>query len=54
MLTLFCAVAGQKGSAFPVKIDESESIGDLKDAIKQRIICFDVFYFKINNSRKYS
>jgi Crinkler effector protein N-terminal domain len=33
MLTLYCAVVGQKGSAFPVKIDASESVGVLKDAI---------------------
>jgi Crinkler effector protein N-terminal domain len=34
MLTLFCAVVGQKWSEFAVEIDESECVGVLKDAIK--------------------
>jgi Crinkler effector protein N-terminal domain len=34
MLTLFCAVVGQKGSEFAVEIDESECVGVLKDATK--------------------
>jgi Crinkler effector protein N-terminal domain len=36
MVKLFCALVGEKGNSFPVKIDESESVGDLKDAIKQK------------------
>jgi Crinkler effector protein N-terminal domain len=33
MVTLFCVIVGEKGSAFAVDIDASESVGDLKDAI---------------------
>jgi Crinkler effector protein N-terminal domain len=36
MVTLFCVLVGEKGSAFPVKIDESESVHDLKDAMKRK------------------
>jgi hypothetical protein len=36
LLTLFCLVDGDK-APFPVKIESSESIGDLKDAIKAKI-----------------
>ncbi|EGZ19156.1 hypothetical protein PHYSODRAFT_446796, partial [Phytophthora sojae] len=35
MVKLFCAVVGGKGGAFPVKIDASETVGDLKDAIRE-------------------
>ncbi|KAL3670066.1 hypothetical protein V7S43_004382 [Phytophthora oleae] len=31
---LFCAIAGDSGAAFPVKIDSDEYVGDLKIAIK--------------------
>ena len=31
---LFCAFVGEKGSAFPVTIERSETVGDLKKAIK--------------------
>ncbi|KAI9905848.1 hypothetical protein PsorP6_013532 [Peronosclerospora sorghi] len=34
MVKPFCALVGVKGSAFSVKIDDSESVADLKDAIK--------------------
>ncbi|KAI9906126.1 hypothetical protein PsorP6_014137 [Peronosclerospora sorghi] len=33
MVKLYCAVVGVKGSAFSVKIDASESVGELKEAI---------------------
>ena len=33
-LTLFCALVGVEGDAFSVKIEDSEAVGDLKDAIK--------------------
>jgi Crinkler effector protein N-terminal domain len=36
MVTLVCAFAGEKGRAFSVNIDASESVHDLKDAIKQK------------------
>ena len=36
MLTLVCAVVGEKGSAFAVDIDANESVADLKDAIKRK------------------
>ncbi|EEY59530.1 crinkler (CRN) family protein, putative [Phytophthora infestans T30-4] len=36
MVTLYCAVVGVAGSAFPVDIDESKSVGHLKDAIKEK------------------
>ncbi|KAL8007164.1 hypothetical protein Plhal703r1_c04g0021771 [Plasmopara halstedii] len=35
MVTLFCAVVGENGNAFPVDIDTSQSVGDLKEAIKE-------------------
>ncbi|ETM01265.1 hypothetical protein L917_02124, partial [Phytophthora nicotianae] len=35
MMKLFCALAGVKGNAFSVTIDASESVGDLKKAIKK-------------------
>ena len=34
MVKLFCVLVGAAGSAFPVDIDGSQSVGDLKDAIK--------------------
>ncbi|OWY90453.1 Crinkler (CRN), partial [Phytophthora megakarya] len=34
MVKLFCAIVGVAGSAFPVDIDENETVGDLKNAIK--------------------
>ncbi|KAL4163624.1 hypothetical protein KRP22_012131 [Phytophthora ramorum] len=34
MVTLFCAVVGVAGSAFSVRVDESDSVDDLKDTIK--------------------
>ncbi|CAI5746517.1 unnamed protein product [Peronospora destructor] len=34
MVTLICVIVGVEGSAFPVDIEASESVGDLKDAIK--------------------
>ncbi|KAG2808642.1 hypothetical protein PC129_g16108 [Phytophthora cactorum] len=34
MVQLFCAIVGEAGSALPVKIDQSETVGDLKKAIK--------------------
>ncbi|KAG3078994.1 hypothetical protein PC122_g12392, partial [Phytophthora cactorum] len=36
MVTLFCAIVGEAESAFPVDIDASLSVGDLKDAIKAK------------------
>ncbi len=33
MVKLVCAVVGEKGSAFPVTIDVSELVGDLKKSI---------------------
>ncbi|KAG3123409.1 hypothetical protein PI126_g23723, partial [Phytophthora idaei] len=36
MVTLYCAVVGVAGSAFPVDIDENKSVGHLKDAIKAK------------------
>ncbi|KAG2957489.1 hypothetical protein PC119_g27316 [Phytophthora cactorum] len=36
MITLYCAVVGVAGSAFPVDIDENKSVGHLKDAIKEK------------------
>ena len=33
MVTLFCAVVGEKGSAFSIEIDANDSVGDLMDAI---------------------
>ena len=34
MMRLVCALVGVKGNAFPVTIDASESVGDLKKTIK--------------------
>jgi Crinkler effector protein N-terminal domain len=36
MLTLFCAVVGQKGSEFAVEIEENKLVDDLEGAIKQK------------------
>ncbi|KAJ0391570.1 hypothetical protein ATCC90586_010394 [Pythium insidiosum] len=33
MVELFCVVVGEEGSAFPVDIDTSQSVGKLKQAI---------------------
>ena len=33
MLTLFCAVVGVEGDAFPIEIEANKSVGHLKDAI---------------------
>jgi hypothetical protein len=35
-MKLFCAVVGETGNAFPMTIEASESVGDLKDAIKAK------------------
>jgi len=34
---LFCTVVGEKNIVFPIEIDASLSVGDLKDAIKEEI-----------------
>jgi Crinkler effector protein N-terminal domain len=36
MVKLFCALVGENGNSFSIKIDVSESVDDLKVAIKQR------------------
>ncbi|KAL8006977.1 putative AAA+ ATPase domain, P-loop containing nucleoside triphosphate hydrolase [Plasmopara halstedii] len=36
MVKLLCAIVGEQGSAFPVDIDASQLVGDLKDAIKAK------------------
>ncbi|RAW25370.1 hypothetical protein PC110_g18206 [Phytophthora cactorum] len=36
MVQLFCAIVGEAGSAFSVRVDESDSVDDLKDAIKEK------------------
>ncbi|KAE9331781.1 hypothetical protein PR003_g14844, partial [Phytophthora rubi] len=36
MVTLYCAIVGVAGSAFPVDINETLSVGHLKDAIKAK------------------
>ncbi|OWZ01934.1 Crinkler (CRN) [Phytophthora megakarya] len=36
MVKLFCAIVGVDGSAFPVEIDENETVGDLKEAIQKK------------------
>ncbi|KAG2850628.1 hypothetical protein PC119_g18296, partial [Phytophthora cactorum] len=36
MVKLFCAIVGAAGSVFSVKVDESDSVDDLKDAIKEK------------------
>eukprot|EP00644_Phytophthora_capsici_P016665 jgi/Phyca11/122221/e_gw1.47.236.1 len=35
MVTVFCAIVGVPGSVFSVKIDENESVAELKKAIKK-------------------
>lgn len=35
MVKLVCALVGQEGSAFPVDIEPTQLVGDLKDAIKK-------------------
>ncbi|KAG3117011.1 hypothetical protein PI124_g4314 [Phytophthora idaei] len=37
MVKLFCAIVGAAGSAFPVDIDTSQSVGDLKKAIADEL-----------------
>ncbi|KAG3230050.1 hypothetical protein PI124_g24851, partial [Phytophthora idaei] len=37
MVKLFCAIVGEAGSAFPVNIDQSETVGDLKEAIAGKL-----------------
>lgn len=34
MVKLFCKVVGVKGSAFAIDINASETVGDLKNAVK--------------------
>ncbi|GMF36169.1 unnamed protein product [Phytophthora lilii] len=36
MVKLFCAIVGVAGSAFSVRVDESDLVDDLKDAIKAK------------------
>ncbi|KAL7996396.1 hypothetical protein Plhal703r1_c39g0136671 [Plasmopara halstedii] len=36
MVKLFCAIVGEQGSAFPVNIASSESVGDLKEEIAEK------------------
>ncbi|EGZ27014.1 hypothetical protein PHYSODRAFT_553734 [Phytophthora sojae] len=36
MAKLFCAIVGVAGSAFSVRVDESDTVDDLKDAIKAK------------------
>jgi Crinkler effector protein N-terminal domain len=36
MVKLFCALVGAAGSAFSVRVDESDTVDDLKDAIKKK------------------
>ncbi|KAE9201457.1 hypothetical protein PF004_g18713 [Phytophthora fragariae] len=36
MVTLFCAVVGVVGSAFPVDIDDGQSVGHMKDVINEK------------------
>ncbi|OWY94497.1 Crinkler (CRN), partial [Phytophthora megakarya] len=36
MVKLFCAIVGFAGCSFPVNIDENETVGDLKKAIKEQ------------------
>ncbi|KAE8953744.1 hypothetical protein PR003_g33814, partial [Phytophthora rubi] len=35
MVKLFCAIVGVAGSAFSVRVDESDTVDDLKKAIKE-------------------
>ncbi|KAL7685558.1 hypothetical protein Plhal304r1_c030g0097651 [Plasmopara halstedii] len=37
MVTLYCAIVGVKGNAFPVDIDTSQSVDHLKKAIKKKM-----------------
>eukprot|EP00644_Phytophthora_capsici_P016688 jgi/Phyca11/50944/gw1.47.206.1 len=37
MVTVFCAIVGVPRSVFSVKIDENESVAELKKAIKKEI-----------------
>ncbi|KAG3233998.1 hypothetical protein PI124_g20943 [Phytophthora idaei] len=34
MVKLFCVIVGEAGSVFSVRVDEGDSVDDLKDAIK--------------------
>lgn len=36
MMNLFCAIVGETGSAFPVVVDESATVEDLKIKIKEK------------------
>jgi hypothetical protein len=36
MVKLFCALVGAAGSAFSVRVDEGDSVDELKDAIKKK------------------
>ncbi|KAG3230466.1 hypothetical protein PI124_g24436, partial [Phytophthora idaei] len=36
MVTLFCAIVGVVGSAFSVRVDENNSVDELKKAIKDQ------------------
>ncbi|KAG3054368.1 hypothetical protein PI125_g25870, partial [Phytophthora idaei] len=36
MVTLFCAIVGVAGSAFSVRVDENNSVDELKKAIKDQ------------------
>ncbi|KAG3126550.1 hypothetical protein PC128_g27212 [Phytophthora cactorum] len=36
MVKLFCAIVGVAGSVFSVRVDEDDSVDDLKDAIKAK------------------
>ncbi|EGZ14605.1 hypothetical protein PHYSODRAFT_332963 [Phytophthora sojae] len=54
MVKLFCAVIGV-GSVFPVDIDISETVGDLKDKIKEKkpgLIYFDADLLKLYLARE--
>ncbi|KAG2759232.1 hypothetical protein Pcac1_g28711 [Phytophthora cactorum] len=35
MVKFFCAIVGEAGSAFSVRVDESDSVDDLKKAIAE-------------------
>ncbi|GMF25461.1 unnamed protein product [Phytophthora lilii] len=37
MVKLFCAIVGAAGSAFSVRVDESDSVDDLQEAIWEKI-----------------
>ncbi|KAG2780612.1 hypothetical protein PC129_g18303 [Phytophthora cactorum] len=36
MIKLVCAIVGEAGSAFSVRVDESDPVHDLKEAIKKK------------------